>query len=563
MTSTIIRKQSQLFSIGRCISRFSPATSTKLNYSSVQSFNQDYSHDQNKNRWSKHWRYAFSLGLSTTSLLALKVLYDLETYSAECAEKETKGVYSRHEVSEKRTLETGFWVIYGHNVYDITDFISSHPGGSEKIVLAAGGNLEPFWDLYAIHKKQEVLDILKEYHIGELREEDRVVEEKREGPFANDPKRHPALVINAKEPFNAETPPALAVESLVTSNDLFYVRNHLPVPYLDESECELVIDGLGEDKSIVLSVEEIKAKYKHHKVICAIQCAGNRRNEMNTIKQVRGLTWSSNAISNAEWTGVLLKDVLIDAGVDPEDSSVKHLHFEGADVGPTGAPYGASIPANRVFKKNMPIMIAFEMNGEPIPRDHGFPLRLVAPGIVGARNVKWLNRLVVSDEEYGGHWQQKDYKPFSPNIDWHNVDFSKSPSIQELPVTSAICSPQEGASYCRDDEEIVAKGYAFSGGGNGIVRVDLSVDGGLNWYTAELTQADQELDSMYSWTLWKCALPIPEDCKDKVEILCRAVDSACNTQPEGVGPVWNLRGVLNNSWHQVNVNVLNDDEDEK
>ena len=124
--------------------------------------------------------------------------------------------------------------------------------------------------------------------------------------------------------------------------------------------------------------------------------------------------------------------------------------------------------------------------------------------------MKWLNRLVVSDEEYGGHWQQKDYKPFSPNIDWHNVDFSKSPAIQELPVTSAICSPQNGDKFHKDDEEIVVRGYAFSGGGNGIIRVDVSIDGGSTWYTAELTQAEQELDAMYSWTLWESVVPIKE-----------------------------------------------------
>ena len=87
---------------------------------------------------------------------------------------------------------------------------------------------------------------------------------------------------------------------------------------------------------------------------------------------MRGLTWSSNAISNAEWTGVYLRDVLLHVGINPDN--IKHIHFEGADTGPTGAPYGVSIPSNRVFKRDLPVMIAFEMNGEPIPRDHGYPL---------------------------------------------------------------------------------------------------------------------------------------------------------------------------------------------
>ena len=93
--------------------------------------------------------------------------------------------------------------------------------------------------------------------------------------------------------------------------------------------------------------------------------------------------------------------------------------------------------------------------------------------------------------------------------------------------------------------------------------MDVSADGGANWHTAELTQADQASDEMYSWTLWKCNIPIPEGSEGKeVEIVCRAVDINCNTQPEGIGPVWNLRGVLNNSWHRVRVNIEKDEEDD-
>jgi sulfite oxidase len=147
------------------------------------------------------------------------------------------------------------------------------------------------------------------------------------------------------------------------------------------------------------------------------------------------------------------------------------------------------------------------MNDEDIPLDHGFPLRLIAPGVVGARNVKWLSRIVLSDEESHSHWQRKDYKSFSPNIDWHNVDFESAPSIQELPVQSAICEPREGQLVKMDENRnIQMSGYAWSGGGRKVIRVDVSADEGINWVTAELQQEDSPLNRTYSWTLWKVGM---------------------------------------------------------
>jgi len=499
---------------------------------------------------------AAALGFAISGSL-LKLYLDQQS-SAMCDSKSGK-IFSREEVSKMKSKQDGgIWVIYKNNVYNITDFVDNHPGGSSKIMLAAGDNLEPYWDMYAIHKKNEVLDILSEYHIGKLRKIDWATEKKTEGPFANDPKRHPALLANSKEPYNGETPTVLATDTLITPNELFFVRNHLPVPDLKATECKLKVEG--DKQCISLNLDDLKTKFKKVELISAIQCAGNRRSEMNKIKKVKGLSWSHNAISNAKWSGVLLKDLLLAAGVDPEDKSIKHVHFEGADKGPSGAPYGASIPINRIFQKNLPILVAYEMNGEPLPRDHGFPLRIVAPGIVGARNVKWLQRIAVSPDEYQGHWQQNDYKPFSSNVDWDTVDFSKSVAIQELPVTSAICVPTDGSVVHESEEEFIVKGYAYSGGGNGILRVDVSIDGGKSWLTADLMHSDQEIDDMYSWTLWQCTVPIPENHSGKMSVMCRAVDTSCNTQPDTVAPVWNLRGCLNNSWHNVEVVIDSNDE---
>ena len=242
------------------------------------------------------------------------------------------------------------------------------------------------------------------------------------------------------------------------------------------------------------------------------------------------------------------------AGFD--ETGVEHIVFEGADHDITGSTYGASIPVHNALSDDRDVLVAYEMNGVPIPRDHGFPVRLVAPGVVGARNVKWLHKIISSKEECLGHWQQNDYKGFSPCVDWDTVDFSSAPAIQDLPVTSAICEPAEGTIVSADEEEITLKGYAWSGGGRAIVRVDVSLDGGKTWQVANLL-GENKLHRAWAWKLWQATLPLPEG-KDSLEICVKAVDSSYNSQPDTVAPIWNLRGVLSNAWHRVNVTVKRD-----
>ncbi len=128
-------------------------------------------------------------------------------------------------------------------------------------------------------------------------------------------------------------------------------------------------------------------------------------------KPLKGLPWSGGAIGNATWSGARLCDVLKAAGFAPseeEDRAPKELHvqMEGADCGADGSPYGASVPARRAVDPRADVLLAYEMNGEALPRDHGFPVRAVVPGVVGARNVKWLTRVIVAEEESQSHWQQ-------------------------------------------------------------------------------------------------------------------------------------------------------------
>ncbi|XP_041097851.1 sulfite oxidase, mitochondrial isoform X1 [Polyodon spathula] len=467
-------------------------------------------------------------------------------------------IFTREEVTKHRTMQDGVWVTFGDSVYDITEFVGLHPGGS-KIMLAAGGALEPFWAMYAVHNQEHVLEILAEYKVGELSPEDKT---KGSGsisdPYASDPPRHPALKINSLKPFNAEPPSEILSENFLTPNVFFFKRNHLPVPEVDPERYRLEISGEGIPKALSLTLEDLKTKFPKHTVTATLQCAGNRRSEMNKIKQVKGLDWGIAAISNAQWGGARLREVLEHAGYR-HGGSAQHVQFEGLDKDVSGTPYGASIPLRKALADDGDVLLAYEMNGEELPRDHGFPLRAVVPGIVGARNVKWLGKIIVSAEESKSHWQQNDYKGFSPSVDWDTVDFKSAPAIQELPIQSAITEPRDGALLERSGEQVTVRGYAWSGGGREVVRVDVSLDGGKTWQVATLRSGEDAppVGQAWAWKLWELSAPFPQE-GEQLEIVCKAVDNSYNMQPDSVAPIWNLRGVLSNAWHRVRVSVKKD-----
>ncbi|XP_054641840.1 sulfite oxidase, mitochondrial [Dunckerocampus dactyliophorus] len=534
------------------------------------------SHDQRSEHpgHSPSWRQALAGLLAGTGAV---LAYGLHHHKAEQtdgisvhakAQTSPLPIFSQEEVTKHRTLQDGVWVTYKGSVYDITEFVTMHPGG-DKILLAAGGALEPFWALYAVHNQEHVLDILSEYKVGELKAEDQKKQQNltSSDPYSSDPERHPVLRVNSLKPFNAEPPPEILSDSYITPSAFFFKRNHLPVPQVDPASYELQVEGLP-GGVLRLSLEDLKSRFPKHTLTATLQCAGNRRSEMNTVKQVKGLNWGIAAISNATWGGARLRDVLQAAGYSPDVAQwARHVQFEGLDKDLTGTTYGASIPLNKAVSEEGDVLLAYEMNGEALPADHGFPVRVVVPGTVGARNVKWLSKITVSAEESSSHWQQNDYKGFSPATDWDTVDFKSAPAIQELPVQSAITTPTDGTVISRSSEELTVKGYAWSGGGREVVRVDVSLDGGKTWQVAQLRVSDKGQDPevspppgrAWAWKLWELTAPLPPEAH-QLEIVCKAVDNSYNMQPDTVAPIWNLRGVLSNAWHRVKVKISDDEE---
>ncbi|KAH6877150.1 Oxidoreductase, molybdopterin-binding domain-containing protein [Thelonectria olida] len=478
------------------------------------------------------------------------------------------------------------WVIHGDKVYDITDWIEGHPGG-DVILRAAGGSIEPYWDIFAIHKNDYVLDILKQYLIGLVDAADLVdgkpAREEIEDPFADDPERHPALITMTSKPRNAETPADAMASDFLTPNELFYVRNHMWVPTVaeDPGKHTLTIELPNGDEK-VYTLDQLKIKFPTRRVTAALQCSGNRRRHMSegSGRKANGLPWNVGAISNACWEGVFLSDVLADAGFDVPagvagTSDAKHVQFSGLEA------YGASIPIKKAVDPQGDVLLAYGMNGQPLPRDHGFPLRAIVPGHVAARSVKWLSRVTLSDEESWSQWQRKDYKCFGPNQT--HVDWETAPAIQEMPVQSAITGYKLGewtkTTTSNDDktdrrryvQQASLSGYAYSGGGRAIVRVDVSLDNGKSWSQAKIIPDRTKNDShgSWSWRRWTYDGCVPMDAfspitsqpeddqasrqKRCATFIVKATDESYNTQPESHAATWNVRGNLATAWHRLSV----------
>ncbi|KAG0488192.1 hypothetical protein HPP92_007003 [Vanilla planifolia] len=363
-----------------------------------------------------------------------------------------------------------------------------------------------------------------------------------------------------QEPFNAEPPRQALISSYITPVDYFYKRNHGPIPIVDDIERYRVSIGGLLEKHVELSMDELWKLPKYH-VTATLQCAGNRRTAMSKARTVKGVGWDVSALGNATWGGAKLADVLELVGI-PKLSAIsslggKHVEFISVDKckEENGGPYKASIPLRQATNPDSDVLLAYEMNGEVLNRDHGYPLRVIVPGVIGARSVKWLDRIDLIEEECQGFFMQKDYKMFPPSVNWDNINWSSRKPQMDFPVQCAICSLED--VDVASQERVTVAGYAVSGGGRGIERVDISVDGGKTWVEAERCQkkdlpyvASDELHSdKWAWVLFKAVFDAPEH----IEIIAKAVDTAANVQPESVETIWNLRGILNTSWHRVRV----------
>ena len=458
-------------------------------------------------------------------------------------------IFSISDVEKHNTINDG-WIIYNNNVYNVTNFIQNHPGGIDMIEKGLGKNIKQYWDQYPIHYDKKVTDLLTPYYIGKLDEDSiNLLESEQKNTSDQNIKDSKYTIIKKESPLNIESHLHQLRSSFITDENNWYVRNHHSIPRIDGEKFRLEIDISNSVKKY--SLEDLK-KFKKTEIVSTIQCAGNRRDEFNSLDRVLGLTWNGGAISNAKFGGVLLRDILDDMKIDiTKLSGNEFVQLFGIDL-----PFDASIPISKVLDISGDVLLAYEMNDNELSPVHGYPIRIIVPGYSGAKNIKWLNKIKISEEESNSTWQKGiAYKPLPSNIksveDIKNIDISEIPTVDALPVQSMICNIYNNSTIKFKDGYINLKGIAYSGKGRNIVRVEISTDNGANWELANLGDgSNQEKNRAWAWTFWDLNLKIPKN-KDKLEIWCRAVDSDYNTQPKNLEDIWNVRGILNNTWHKV------------
>jgi sulfite oxidase len=354
--------------------------------------------------------------------------------------------------------------------------------------------------------------------------------------------KHPRLKIHSTDPFVGGPPLSLLRRQPITPTALFFVRNHAPVPEIDSGNYQLQITGLTRTAAI-LSLHDL-ARFPRLTVTATLQCAGNRRDELMAVEPIPGeVPWGADAISTARWNGVRLRDVLESVGVA---EGAQHVAFSGVDAvtrhGHTFG-YGSSIPLAKALSAE--VLLADTMNGEPLPPLHGFPLRVVVPGYIGARSVKWLHAITLQAAPSDNYFQSHSYRLFAPHVRAETVVWDEGLMLSEQSLNAVICTPEAGAVLRAGD--VTVGGYAIAGGERAVARVDVSPDGGRTWHTARLPPAEP-----WAWQLWEIGLQLSPG---PVELVVRACDSAANTQPERAASVWNFKGYMNNAWHRVRVNV--------
>ena len=339
-------------------------------------------------------------------------------------------------------------------------------------------------------------------------------------------------IVRSERPFNAGTPIAALAEPR-TPVSLFYVRSHFDVPAVDPAAWRLEVGGLVE-RPLALSLADLQA-LPAKTLVVTMECAGNGRTRMTPVAP--GTPWDLDAVSTAAFTGTPLAGILDAAGVA---AGAVEIFFAGADRGTIDD--GRTIAYERSLglgaARDPDVLVAWAMDGEPLPPDHGPPARLLVPGWYGMASVKWLARIEAIGAPFRGFYQAEDYVWVGREgiPDGTPLDLQK--------VRAVIARPADGERVGPGPVEIA--GTAWSGAG-AIVRVEVSADGGRTWADAALGRPD----GRYARTPWSHAWTPAGP--GRAALLARATDAAGETQP--LDPPWNALGYVNHAVHRIEVEV--------
>ena len=330
-----------------------------------------------------------------------------------------------------------------------------------------------------------------------------------------------SLVNLTDRPPNYETP-VNYFDAPFTPNKHFFVRyHHAVIPEINASEWRLRIGGDALNSPLEFTLEQLRNDFEQVEIAALCLCSGNRRGLFEP--PAPGLQWGSGAMGNALWRGVRLKDVLARAGID---KSALEVSLAGADSGvlPTTPNFVKSLPLAKALDENT--LIAFEMNGEALPHWNGFPARLIVPGWTATFWLKHLTALNVIAKPFDGFWMKTAYripKDRFPSGQFSSQETETAMPITEIVVNSLITNLEDGQSLPKA-KTIDIKGVAWDGG-NGIARVDISIDGGVNWQQAMLKQDY----GRFSWRQWHFDFAPKQP--GSYRIMARATSASGATQP--------------------------------
>lgn len=342
------------------------------------------------------------------------------------------------------------------------------------------------------------------------------------------------VIVHRAHPLNCETSIPDLIGGVVMPSAHFYVRNHFHMPLLNVATWGLRVGGLV-DRPLSLSLRDIQ-NLPSRSLVVTLECAGNGRALMEP--PVEGEKWRFGAVSTAEWTGVSLVEILDRAGAR---AGAQEVVFRGADSGPVEGR--GTVGFERSLKldhaRDPDVLLAYAMNGESLPVQHGYPLRLVVPGWYGVASVKWLTEIQVIDGAFDGYFQ----------ADRYHFEREEAGQLLREPVAlqrvrALITEPDPSVQLERG--EVTIRGVAWSGGA-AIGRVEISVEGGP-WVEARLLGER----SRYSWQWWELRTHLHNS--GPVGIRARASDLAGRTQPEQ--PEWNRLGYGSNAVQEIRVQVV-------
>ncbi|XP_003601114.3 LOW QUALITY PROTEIN: inducible nitrate reductase [NADH] 2 [Medicago truncatula] len=369
------------------------------------------------------------------------------------------------------------------------------------------------------------------------------------------------LRLTGKHPFNSEPPLQELVEhGFITPVPLHYVRNHGPVPKAQWDSWTIEVSGLVKNPT-QFTMAQLIDDFPSHEFPVTLVCAGNRRKEQNMIKQSIGFNWGAAGISTSVWRGVPLCTVLKSCGILNRNSGALYVCFEGAEElpGGGGSKYGTSITREVALDPSRDIILAYMQNGDVLTPDHGFPVRIIIPGFIGGRMVKWLKRIIVTSKQSDNYYHYNDNRVLPSHVDaelanaeawWYKPEYI----INELNVNSVITSPCHDEilpiNSCTTQMPYLLRGYAYSGGGRKVTRVEVTMDGGETWQVCTLDHSEKpnKYGKYWCWCFWSLEVEVL-DLLGAKDIAVRAWDESLNTQPQNL--IWNLMGMMNNCWFKV------------